>query len=297
MIHMKHHILGLTALLALAFTSCDTSGVKKDTETTKTNKAEKDDRTEAEKLLDPKSHVVDKKSFMNGMKIQWFEKGNGEPLRAGEVYEINFKLTLENGQAVDGNHLLKRSMIPFLVGYNMQTSGWDLAMNELHVGDFVEIYLPPKLARGEKGIPGVIPPNAPNIIFLRVGKRIAPTANIDGTKVWRLEESLEFKDIKVGDNSEVAIHYFVGTKTNPRYDNSYQRGVPFTFRLSDNGLVPGLRKAMKGRALFDKLWILVPAKEAYGDKGLIDLVKPNEDLFYDIIVRDVDGKAPKMERQ
>ena len=82
---MKHHILGLTALLALALTSCDTSGVKKDIETTKTNKAEKDDRTEAEKLLDPKSHVVDKKSYMNGMKIQWFEKGNGEPLRAGDV--------------------------------------------------------------------------------------------------------------------------------------------------------------------------------------------------------------------
>jgi FKBP-type peptidyl-prolyl cis-trans isomerase len=112
-----------------------------------------------------------------------------------------------------------------------------------------------------------------------------------------LEESQEFKNVIVSDNSEVAIHYFVGTKSNPRYDNSYQRGVPFTFRLNDNGLVPGLRKAMKGRALFDKLWILVPAKEAYGEKGLVDLVKPNEDLFYDIIVRDVDGKAPQMDRK
>ncbi len=294
---MKKHRIGLLPLSALfILLACETSGVSKDKDLAKTNKVESDTRTEAEKLLEPKAQIVDKKDFMNGMKIQWFEKGNGEALQVGEVYEINFKLTLDNGQVVDGNHLLKRTMIPFLVGYNMQTSGWDLAMNELHVGDFVEIFLPPKLARGEKGIPGVIPPNAANIIFLRVGKRIPPTANIDGTKVWRLEDSEEFKKVVIGENSEVAIHYFVGTKSNPRYDNSYQRGVPFTFRLNDNGLVPGLKKAMKGRSLFDKLWILVPAKEAYGDRGLIDLVKPNEDLFYDIIVRDVDKKAPQMDR-
>lgn len=284
--------LGLSTLVA-----CDTSGVKTTEDPAPSTKSPNDNRTEAEKLLDPKSTVVDKKNFMNGMKIQWFEKGNGEALKPGEVYEINFKLTLPNGEAVDGNHLLKREMIPFLVGYNMQTSGWDLAMNELHVGDFVEVFLPPKLARGEKGIPGVIPPNSANIIFLRVGKRMQPTAVVDGVKIWKLEESPEKDKVTINEKSEVAIHYFVGTKSNPRYDNSYQRGIPFQFGMSDNGLVPGLKKAMFQRNMFDKLWILVPSKEAYGSKGMVDLVKPNEDLFYDIFIMDVDGKAPKEVRQ
>jgi hypothetical protein len=31
----------------------------------------------------------------------------------------------------------------------------------------------------------------------------------------------------------------------------------------------------------------VPAADAYGDKGYIDIVKPNEDLFYNIFVMDV----------
>ena len=43
--------------------------------------------------------------------------------------------------------------------------------------------------------------------------------------------------------------------------------------------------------MYDKLFVLVPAKEAYGSKGYVDLVKPNEDLFYDVIIMDVDGKS------
>jgi FKBP-type peptidyl-prolyl cis-trans isomerase len=46
--------------------------------------------------------------------------------------------------------------------------------------------------------------------------------------------------------------------------------------------------------LFDKLWILVPPSQAYGSKGMVDLVKPNEDLFYDLIIMDVNGMAEKV---
>lgn len=284
-----------TVGLAVLAVSCDTAGVQQVKEETVSTVRKADDRTAAEKLLEPKKTIVDKKKFANGMKIQWFEKGTGEALKSGEVYEINFKLKLENGEVVDGNHLLKRDMIPFLVGFNMQTIGWDLAMNELHTGDFVEVYLPPKLARGEKGIPNVIPPNAPNILLLRVGKRMVPTRTVDGVKVWLLEENKAMTDASVGENSRVTIGYFVGTKSNPRYDNSYQRNAPFSFGMKDYSLIPGLKKAMLGAKLYDKLWILVPPKQAYGSKGYVDLVKPNEDLFYDIFVLDVDGKAPEQE--
>ena len=37
----------------------------------------------------------------------------------------------------------------------------------------------------------------------------------------------------------------------------------------------------------DKLWIVVPAEMAYGAKGYLDFVKPNEKLFYDIFVMEV----------
>lgn len=281
----------LTSVLLLS-AAC-TSGVDTSDTTTKAPTTREFDKelSDAEKLIEPKKTIEDKKTFPNGIRIQWFEKTDGPLVQEGAVYEINFKTKLENGEVVDGNFKLKRDMLPFLVGYGMQTPGFDLAMKELRVGDFVEVYIPGKLARGKKGIPGVIPPNAPNIVMLRVGKEIKPLKTVDGVKVWRLEENPEMTDAKVGENSNLAIHYFVGTKSNPRYDNSYQRNVPFGFGMKDASLIPGLRKGILNTKMYDKLYIVVPAKEAYGSRGYVDLVKPNEDLFYDIIIMDVDGKS------
>lgn len=284
---LKYIALGL-------FISACTSGVERtEDKPAPTTRDSGSELSESEQLIEPKKQVVDKKSFPNGIQIQWFEKTDGAPIREGSVYEINFKTKLQNGEVVDGNYKLQRDMLPFLVGYGMQTPGFDLAIKELRVGDFVEIFIPGKLARGKKGIPGVIPPDAPNIVMLRIGKEIKPTKVIDGVKVWELEENPEMTDTKVGESSNLAIHYFVGTKSNPRYDNSYQRNTPFAFGMKDPSLIPGLRKAMLNTKMYDKLYILVPAKEAYGSRGYVDLVKPNEDLFYDVIIMDVDGKSVK----
>jgi FKBP-type peptidyl-prolyl cis-trans isomerase len=281
---MKKSVVIAIALLAAA---CSTKGVESG-DTAGNKKGKKDELLTAEKLLEPKKTIVAKKEYPGGIRIQWFEQGSGEALQDGEVYEINYKVKLVNGEVVDGNHLLKRDMLPFLVGFRMQGEGWDMAMRELHVGDFTEVYLPANLVRGKAGINGVIPPNAPNILFLRIGKKISPTRTVDGTKVWLLEEQEDNPHV-VKDGSAVALHFFVGSKSNPRYDNSYQRNQPFRFNMSDHGLVPGLRKALINAKLYDKLWIVVPANEAYGSKGYLDLVAPNESMFYDIFVNEVDG--------
>lgn len=279
-------LLGLSVLFA-----CETTGVGKDDKVAPSTRKMDPTLSEAEKLIEPTKTVVEKKTFPNGIKIQWFERGNGPKLVDGSVYEINFKVKLTNGQVVDGNFKLNRDMLPYLMGYQMQTKGMDLAMRELNEGDFVEMYIPGNLARGKKGIPGVIPPNAPNIIHLRVGKEIKPTKIVDGVKVWRLEENEKIKPAFISAESEILMHYFVGTATNPRYDNSYQRNEPFAIGMKSPSLVPGLKKGLTGMKMYDKLWILVPAKEAYGSTGLVDLVKPNEAIFYDLIIMDVDRKS------
>ncbi len=61
--------------------------------------------------------------------------------------------------------------------------------------------------------------------------------------------------------------------------------------MKDVSLIPGLRKAMLGQKMFDKMWVLVPAKQAYGARGMAGLVMPNEAIFYDLFVLDVDKKS------
>jgi len=289
------YMIKLSVVFGIAFLllACDTEGVKKKKDTnldssTKRDKKATEINSKLEKSqlkLKPKK-VLSDAEVSGGVKISWFEKGKGKALEEGQVVKINYEVRLLDGTIVDGNHLLKKDWLPFMVGYGMQTKGWDLAMKQLRIGDFVEIYIPSKLARGEKGIKGVIPPNADNIVRVRILEELAPTKVVDGTKVWLLEENKEEKKA-ANLESTVDFHYMVGTKSNPKYDISMRKGEPFEMRFSDNGIVKGLKKALINAKNSDKLWVLVPAAEAYGEKGLVDLVKPGESLFYDIFIMNV----------
>jgi FKBP-type peptidyl-prolyl cis-trans isomerase len=233
-----------------------------------------------------KEDTLDVLTLDNGLKITWYKKGKGELLKKGDVVNIDYRNKLEDGTTYDGNHLIKKKYIPFLVGWNQQTPGWDIALKKLRVGDDVDVFMPSELARGEKGIEGLVPPNANNILSLRILSKPNPAKEVDGIKIWLADElknpgdSIEFKD-------KVLIDYWASSESTPRYDNSYQRREPFELVMGDGNIVPGLYKALHFAREGDKLMILIPSREAYGKKGLTDIIKPNEDIFYDIIVRDV----------
>jgi FKBP-type peptidyl-prolyl cis-trans isomerase len=271
--------------LTLSLVGCNVEGVKKERNENKKIVSDLKQTNSTNKTLAP-TKIVNELKLKDGLRIKWFKHGKGDNLKEEEVIQINYQVFLEDGTLVDGNELLNRSSLPFLVGYGMQTKGWDLALLQLKVGDFVEIFLPSKLARGKYGVKGLIPPNANNIIRLKILNKVQPSKSVDGTKVWLLEENITEKKKAVETNA-IDFHYMVGTKSNPKYDISYRRGVPFRMRFSDRGLVSGLKKAMLGVKRSDKVWVLVPPSEGYGTEGLIDLVKPNEKLFYDIFVVEV----------
>ena len=290
-------------------TSCNLTGVKVDdgeernyidslftrqskkTDTlTSVENNEKKQETESndEHLLPEKS--VKEQSYPNGININWKKHGQGKSIKKGDMIRIDYRNKLMDGTVYDGNHLIQKPSLPFFVGWNMQTEGWDFALSKLREGDEVEILIPADLARGEKGIPGVVPPNADNLLSLKVIEIIPPTYEVDDIRIWRVEErknpgkKIEFED-------KVEIHYWVSSSSKPRFDNSYQRGIPFELVMGDGNIVPGLYKALHYGREGDKLMIHIPAKEAYGKDGLKGLVEPNEDLFYDLIILDVYKKS------
>ena len=77
--------------IALLLTAC-TNGVEKAGDDHAPNTRDAGNQlSEAEQLIEPKKQIVDKKTFPNGIRIQWFEKHDGAPIEDGSVYEINFK--------------------------------------------------------------------------------------------------------------------------------------------------------------------------------------------------------------
>ncbi len=280
---MKKVIGSILAVFLLV--ACNFEGVKKNKNYQEVIHSELKNTNSKNKSLKPTT-IINELKLKEGLEIKWFKHGNGQKIKEEDVININYQVFLEDGTLIDGNELLNRQSLPFLVGYGMQTKGWDIALKQLKIGDFVEIFLPSKLARGKYGVKGLIPPNANNIIRIKIVNAVKPTKIIDDIKVWLLEENLS-ETKKASETNTIDFHYMVGTKSNPKYDMSYRRAVPFRMRFSDHGIVSGLKKTLIGVKRSDKVWILLPSSEAYGSRGLIDLVKPNEKLFYDIFVVEV----------
>lgn len=286
----KFFLVFVISICVLA--SCNVAGVEQDKAKEALLEIADEHQDVAEKETDTQNKLTEEiktdsvileKKIAGGLKIKWLKKGEGRKISKNDLVRISYQNCLEDGTVYDANAMIKKVSIPFMVGWNLQTPGWDLALVELREGDEVEIFIPAALARGEKGIPGIVPPNANNILKLNVKEIISPTKVVDDIRIWVVEQRKKPGDtIKYGD--KVNLHYWVSSQSKPRYDNSYQRGEPFKLVMGDGNIVPGLYKALHFLREGDKAMIHIPAKEAYGKEGLKNLVPPNEDLFYDIMV-------------
>lgn len=253
----------------------------------------KQDPTKVDKKLDVQkaepqyqaAATSDSAVYSNGLKIHWLHRGKGDSLETGDLVEIEYKVFLSDGKLIEGSHKLGGTF-PFMVGFGMQTKGWDFAMTKLAVGDEVEVYIPAELARGEKGIEGLIPPNSANILYLKIVEKRNADKVIDGTKLYYIAQNRKNKTV-FNDTNSITFHTMISTPSNPMYFNTFRSNQPFTMKMKDAGVVPGLKKALNNAKKADRLYVVIPPGEGYGNKGYQDLVKPNEPLFYNIYVMDV----------
>jgi len=269
-------------ILCFVVVSCKTDGVEK-------SEQKLIEHNSKENPLDVPQKIHETKKLSNGIVISWVERGRGKKLAEGDVLMIDYKVRLIDNTVIDGNHLLNMESMPYMVGFKMQPEGWDISLKELRVGDFAIIKLPAKLARGKNGIDGVIPDNADNFLAIRILSKKNPTITRDGNKVWVFEENKKNK-LKFSEDNTIVFHAIASSPSSPFYYNSFRTNEPFTMKLEDNGLVPGLKKALINTKKGDRMFVLVPASQAYGDKGYVDIVKPNEQLFFNILVMDVIAK-------
>lgn len=262
--------------------SCKTEGVKKGNN----NSVKESEIIQRVDSLEMDLPVQDHLKLENGIEIVWLEKPGGEEIKKGDVVMIDYKVRLQDSTIIDGNHLLNKPSLPYIVGFGFQPKGWDLAFEHLKIGDFVRIKLPSEFARGRKGVEGLIPDNADNFLTIRIISKRKPNREVDGTKIWLLEENKNNKTV-FGEDNSIVFHTTISSPSSPFYYNSFAKNQPFELKLEDQGTIPGLKKALINAKKGDRMFILVPSREAYGSKGYLNIVKPNEDLFYNLMVMDI----------
>lgn len=71
--------------------------------------------------------------------------------------------------------------------------------------------------------------------------------------------------VKEGDT--VSVHYIGTLQNGQQFDNSYQKGEPFTFTVGDGKAIAGWEQGIVGMKVGGTRILVVPPELAYGDKG------------------------------
>jgi FKBP-type peptidyl-prolyl cis-trans isomerase FkpA len=85
--------------------------------------------------------------------------GTGEPAKKSRTVTVHYTGWLSTGEKFDSS-IDRREPFTFVLGAKQVISGWDQGVATMVVGDKVRLTIPPELAYGRGGYPGVIPANA-----------------------------------------------------------------------------------------------------------------------------------------
>lgn len=278
-------------IIGLIF-SCSTEGVEsKKSEINQT--AEDTSRVEANDSLGEEFSVkIDsnstEKELPSGLKIIW-EKKNTEPrLEVGDVVKLDFVGRTSEGKIFDSSRKIGR-FIPARIGWGMLIEGWDIALQEMAVGEKAKIGIPSELAYGEKGDMRHIKPNTDLNIELEVKEKLTPIFDSAGIQVYIVEEFLKNENPRpVKGHQKMMFDYWSFTEDGKRYDSSYEKGHAFVWHIGDQNITYGLRTGLKQLKEGQSAYIHVPSEHGFGKKGLKGMVKPDKDLMFIVTVKKVE---------
>ena len=93
----------------------------------------------------------------SGLRYKVLQAGTGVKPTATNTVTVNYEGRLVNGTVFDSSY---QRGTPARFGVSDVIAGWTEALQLMSAGSTWELYIPPELAYGARGVPGVIPPNA-----------------------------------------------------------------------------------------------------------------------------------------
>ena len=114
--------------------------------------------------LIPTSTVIAQTTKMSDeLMIEDLKVGEGAEVKAGDTIKINYVGSLTDGTKFDSSYD-RGQPLETKIGVGMVIPGWDQGVVGMRVGGKRRLSIPSRLAYGEQGVAGAIPPNA-TLIF------------------------------------------------------------------------------------------------------------------------------------
>ena len=116
-----------------------------------------------DKIAEVEKKYPDFKKDENGIYFKITKEGSGNKVGSGKNVTTEYKGYLVDGQVFDGSSKMVKGgheALSFTTGAGQMIPGFDLMVQDMKVGEQRSFMLPPDLAYGENGYPGVIPGNS-----------------------------------------------------------------------------------------------------------------------------------------
>lgn len=98
----------------------------------------------------------------SGLQYWDIKQGTGPAAQSGQTAKMHYTGWLTSGKKFDSS--IGSTPYQFKIGGGEVIKGWDEGVIGMKVGGKRQLHIPPSLAYGDKGYPGVIPPGA-TLIF------------------------------------------------------------------------------------------------------------------------------------
>jgi len=95
----------------------------------------------------------------SGLVYEEIRVGQGEAPQTGQKVKVHYTGWLQDGKKFDSSRD-RGEPIEFYLGKGQVIKGWDEGISLMKVGGKGRLIIPADLAYGDRGAPGVIPPNA-----------------------------------------------------------------------------------------------------------------------------------------
>ncbi len=95
----------------------------------------------------------------SGVKTEDLVVGSGPAAQVGQTLEVDYDGMFFNGDIFDSSRKRGRTF-QFKLGGNQVIPGWEEGLKGMKVGGRRRLTIPASSAYGDRGVPGVIPPNA-----------------------------------------------------------------------------------------------------------------------------------------
>lgn len=129
-----------------------------------------------QKFLDDNKTKPGVKVTANGLQYKVIDEGKGKMPASSDVVTVDYEGKLINGQVFDSTYQRGK---PATFQLSQVIEGWQQALQMMKAGATWELYIPPKLAYGDKGLGGPIGPNETLVFKVHLISVGAPAANAD----------------------------------------------------------------------------------------------------------------------